>query len=418
MSHRTRRSVVSAPWLLGLIAVVGVGQPGAAQPTDDLIIRIGDVETLARSGSPRLRVAALEIDAVQAERRSALAWTNPALAFDHERVGSNREWQLTLQKRIDRPLARGALRAAWDGRVRAAELRASQATRDLLAELKTGYVRVRLIQAQLDGLERLADLVGIAADVAASRHAEGELSGLDSRLIRLAAYTLEAARNRSRSEHALALAAWRADMGLEASRRLILATPIAFRPVEPGLIGNGPGDPAAMPGVEAQVELARALGFQAEAARPGSIPGFEVFSGYKRSGPDLDGFVAGVAVDLPLFAAGRGEADRLQAERMAVENALTADRMRRQGQIAALAASLRAAQPLLAGFDAEFAQDPPADALLASYREGAITLDELLGAVQVEAAAIEAHHADLATYYENVFRLEALTGARLVDFAP
>jgi hypothetical protein len=53
-----------------------------------------------------------------------------------------------------------------------------------------------------------------------------------------------------------------------------------------------------------------------------------------------------------------------------------------------------------------------------SYREGAITLDELLGAIQIEAAAIEAHYADLATYYQNIFRLEALTGAKLVKFAP
>ena len=72
----------------------------------------------------------------------------------------------------------------------------------------------------------------------------------------------------------------------------------------------------------------------------------------------------------------------------------------------------------MAEFAADFDQSSLADALSISYREGAITLDELLGAIQIEAAAIEAHFADLATYYQNIFRLEALTGAKLVNFAP
>ena len=46
------------------------------------------------------------------------------------------------------------------------------------------------------------------------------------------------------------------------------------------------------------------------------------------------------------------------------------------------------------------------------------TLDELLGAIQIEAAAMDSHYADLTTYYANIFRLEALTGAKLVNFAP
>jgi hypothetical protein len=419
MLHRTRRSVVATLPLLCLSAVVGVGCPGAAaQGTDDLILGIEDVEAFARAGSPRLRVAAYEVDVVDAERKSALTWTNPALAYDHEEADAYREWQFTLNKRIDRPLTRGSLREAWDGRVRAAELRSLQATRDAVSDLKAGYVQVRLIAAHLDRLDRLAGLVDIAADVAGNRHVAGELSGLDRRLIQLAAYTIETAENRARSQHELMLAAWRADMGIPASRRLVLSTPIAFRPADLQAVGTGQDRLSTMPGDQAQVELARALEAQADAARPGLVPGLEVYGGYKRFEPDLDGFVAGVALDLPLFGPGRGEAERLRAERLIVASALTTDRARREGEIAALVRSLGESQSLLAGFAADFGQGSLADALSISYREGAITLDELLGAIQIEAAAIEAHHADLATYYQNIFRLEALTGARLVNFAP
>ena len=84
----------------------------------------------------------------------------------------------------------------------------------------------------------------------------------------------------------------------------------------------------------------------------------------------------------------------------------------------ALGVSLRETQPLLAGFADRIDQGALTDALLLSYREGAITLDELLGAIQIEATALEGHHGNLAAYYENIFRLEALTGVELVHFAP
>jgi hypothetical protein len=397
MSHRTRRSVVNTPPLLCLLAVIGVGYSGAAaQQTSDLSLGIEDVESFARSYSPHLRIAALEVDVVESERRSALTWSNPALAYDHEEADSFREWQFTLQKRVDRPFARGSLRNAWNGRVRAAELNSLQATGDLVAGLKAGYVRVQLIESHLGRLDRLAGLVDIAADVAGSRHAEGELSGLDRRLVQLAAYTIETAQNSARSQFEHLRASWRADMGIGAYRNHL----------------------PSMPGDQAQVELARALEAQADAARPGLIPGFGVYGGYKRFDSDFEGIVAGVAVDLPLFDLGRGEAERLQAERLVVENALIIDRTRREGEVAALVTSLRAAQPSLAKFAEDFDQNALADALLLSYREGAITLDELLGAIQIEAAALEAHSTELATYFLNIFRLEALTGVKLVNFTP
>jgi hypothetical protein len=419
MSHRTWRSTVKAPSLLCLLAVFGLGYSSAtAQETGDLILGIEDVESFALSHSPHLRIAALGVDAVESERQSALTWSNPALAYDHEEADSFREWQFTLQKRIERPFARNSLRSAWNGRVLAAELNSLQAAGDLVADLKAGYVRVRLIESHLSRLDRLAGLVDTAAEAAGSRHAEGDLSGLDRRLIRLAAYTIETAENRARSQHEQLRASWRADMGIDASRGLTLATPVVFRPVALADIGTYRSKLAAMPGDQAQVELAQALGAQADAARPGLVPGFGVYGGYRRFQPDLDGIVVGIAVDLPLFDAGGGEAGRLQAERLVVENVLTIDRTRREGEVAALASALRAAQPLLAEFVADFEQDSPADAVLLSYREGAITLDELLGAIQIEAAALEAHYTDLATYYQNIFRLEALTGVELVNFAP
>jgi hypothetical protein len=419
MSHRAFRSVVQVLSLLCLCVVVGVRDSSATAPEmGDLIIEIEDIESFAHASSPHLRVVTHEIEAVQAQRREALAWSNPALGYDHEQAGSAREWQLTLQKRFTRPLSQGRLHRAWDHRVQSVELRGMQARHDLIAELKTGYVQLRLIESQLARFDRLAGLVDRAAKVAVSRHDEGELSGLDRKLVRLAAYTIETAAQRARSEHWRQLAAWRADMGLPASPTLRLATPITFQPVDLDDAAIYQGRLASMPAEQAQTTLAQALEDQASAVRPGLVPGLSVYGGLKRFEPDLDGFVAGVAIDLPLFDRSTGEAERLRAERRIVENELGVERARREGEVAALVASLRDAQALLAEFAADLAQDSLAGALLLSYREGAITLDDLLGAIQIEIAALEAHHADLVAYYRDIFRLEALTGLRLVDFAP
>ncbi len=419
MLHRAFRSAVQALSLLCLCVGIGVRISSAAAPEmGDLSIEIEDIESFAHASSPHLRVVTHEIEAVQAEQREALAWSNPALAYDHEQTASAREWQITLQKRFTRPFSQGRLRRGWDHRVQSVELRGMQARHDLVAELKTGYVQLRLIESQLARFDRLAGLVDRADKVAVSRHAEGELSGLDRKLVRLAAYTVEAAAQRARSEHRRQLAAWRADMGIPASRTLELATPITFQPVDLDDAATYQDRLASMPAEQAQTTLAQALEDQAGATRPGLVPGLYVYGGLKRFEPDLDGFVAGVAIDLPLFDRSAGEAGRLQAERRIVENELSVESTRREGEVAALVASLREAQALLAEFAADLAQDSLAGALLLSYREGAITLDDLLGAIQIEIAALEAHHADLAAYYRDIFRLEALTGVRLVGFAP
>ena len=419
MLHRACRSAVKALSLMCLFVGIGVRVNGATAPEmGDLIIGFEHIESLAHSNSPHLRLLAHEIEVVQAERREALAWSNPALAYDHEQAASAREWQVTLQKHFTRPFSQGSLRRGWDRRVQSAELRGMQARHDLVAELKTGYVQLRLLESQLARFDRLADLVDLTAGVAGSRHAEGELSGLDRKLVRLAAYTIEAAAQRARSERRRLLAAWRADMGIPTIRTLKLATSIAFQPVDLDDVATYQGRLAVMPAEQAQVTLAQALEAQAGAVRSGLVPGLYVYGGLKRFEPDLDGFVAGVAVDLPLFDRGAGEADRLRAERRIVENELSFEKTRREGEVAALVASLRDAQALLAEFAADLAQDSLADALLLSYREGAITLDDLLGAIQIEVTSLEAYHADLAAHYRDIFRLEALTGVRLVGFAP
>jgi hypothetical protein len=419
MLHRALRAAVFAMSLPVLLAA-GIADPAnaATVETDDLMIGFEDIESHALAMSPRLKILTQELAAVSAGRREALKWSNPAVAYDHEGTGSFSEWQVSLQKNFSRPFSRGDLSDGWDSLIKAEELRGVQATRDHLAELKAGYLLLRLGEDHLGRLDRLSALVDLAAGVAGRRHAEGELSGLDRQLIQLTTYTLEAAEHQVRNALRSEFAAWRTEMGIPASRQVRLTTAVGIHLIDLESLNGFQDQLASTPGSQAQVALAQSLGKQANAARPGLLPGFDIYGGYKRFDPDLDGFVAGIAIELPIFNQSAEEAERLDAERQIVESELSADLAQRRGEVAALVVSLREAQPLLADFEDRLDQTSLTDILLLSYREGAITLDELLGAIQIEAAALDIHHGTLASYYQNIFRLEALTGAKLVQLAP
>ena len=129
--------------------------------------------------------------------------------------------------------------------------------------------------------------------------------------------------------------------------------------------------------------------------------------------------MAGVALDLPLFDGNAGASKRLQAERLIVENELAINLARTQAEIASLVTAISEAQPSLAEFAEHLDQGPPlADTLLFSYQEGSLTLDALLGAIQIESAAVRNYFTELAGYYLNIFRLEAITGATIARFEP
>lgn len=417
MSHLTKVFIVVA-WSLALLPGVSSGQMQGSAAADSLDLGLAEVEAWASRLSPRALALGHRLDSLEASRREDLTWSNPAIAYDHEESDSAREWQFTLHKRFTRPFARGVSRLAWDDRIEAEELKNTHELGLLAADLKAGYVRLRLMDDQSDRLRDLADLVDLAAETARLRRAEGELSGLEEQLIRLAAASLQAGELRIRSEQRRLRADWQVDMGIPPATTVRLTTPVDFRAVDPGSIAalQAAGETSA--GNLSALAMASALDRQAEAVRPGLIPGFDLYGGYKSFAGDGSGIVAGLALDLPLFDRGTGAADRLQAERRLVDSDRQAGLARRRAETGALAASVMEAQPLLDEFREAVVGVSLTGALLLSYREGAITLDELLGAIQIESSALSDYFEGLADYYRDIFRLEALTGAEIVHFAP
>jgi hypothetical protein len=421
MLHRIHRSVVLVLCVLGLVTAGSVWPDGvsATKASDPAVctIRFDEIKALARTESPRARILGQQLAAAKAERDNALQWSNPSLAYDLEDVESSREWQITMHKRLVMPFSQTSRREGWAAHVRSAEHRNDQEAENLLAELKAGYVRLRLLDDYAVRLARLAELVGLASAAAESRHAEGEISGAERQLIQLSALGIDADHRRVEHERREFAAVWTADMGIPPTVKVDVSTPVTYEAV----VLEEASEYVALlddrPGFEAQTALVRALTKRADAARPSLIPGIGIYGGYKRIEPEFGGFVAGIALDLPVFDRKAGAARLYEARRRIVEDELAIFMARTTKEVESLVYLIEDAQQSLAAFAEHLDRDPPlTDTLLFSYEEGALTLDAFLNAIQIESAALESFYDELTTYYRNVFRLEAITGVSIVQF--
>jgi len=418
MLHRANRPAVLVRFTL-VFLVTGITWVGFAAPAwpDDLSIRFDELDAYAQNGSPRARILQQELVKVEADRDDALQWSNPALAYEHEELEPFREIQFTVSKSFVLPFAHSKSRAGWEQRVHAAELRLDQDVTDLLADLKMGYVYLSLLDAYLARLEQLGEIVAKASSVAEARHDEGELSGVEKRLIQLTVLSVDAGRRNALQERREFAARWHAEMGVPRGELAVLVTPTPYTPVDL----ESPEEYVAMlerrPGVQFRETLQQALGKQAEAAQPSFVPGFDLYVGYKHIEPVLDGWVAGAAVSLPLFDRKAGASRRLEAEQRIAESQLELYRARTAEEIAALVHLIKDAGQVLSSVASLDDDTPVISSLLYSYQEGRYSLEAFLNAVQIEVTGSRSYYDQLYTYYENIFRLEAFTGAGIVSFA-
>jgi len=384
----------------------------------DLSIRFDQLEAYASSESPRARILDQELVKVQAARDDALQWSNPEITYDHEELEPFRELQLTLHKSFEKPFAFSKGRDGWAGRVHAAELRLDQDVSDLLSDFKTGYVLLQLLDVYLEQITQLNEIVTRASEAAEAQHGEGQLSGVDRHLIQLTVLTLDASRRNALKERKEIAAQWQAEIGIPRGTTVILATPIAFKPVNL----DSPEDYVTLfesrPGVQSRTVLHQALGKQAEAAKPSFVPGFDLYVGYKHIEPVLDGWVAGAALTLPLFDRKAGAARQLEADQRIAENQLALYRNRSAEEIAALVHLIEDARQALSAI-AFRPEDNRAviNSLFYSYQEGRYTLETFLNAIQIEVTGSRDFYDQLYKYYQNIFQLEAITGAEIVSFA-
>ncbi|MCB2211804.1 TolC family protein [bacterium] len=398
---------------LVLFALFVLGTAAGAQERT-LRISFDDLDSLVAGNSPLAQTRSLELDRVHASREADLRWSNPELEYEHERVDAEREQVVALGKSFELPWKTSRRRAEWKYRIEAADWRREQTHRQQLAEIRGGYVALSLYQRQLAILDQLDTTLDDVARIAAVRHEEGRISGIESRQIQLAAISVTGTRLELLAEYRQRRADWLTALGMNPADSLSLATAVTFAPRQlPGrdeLVAAA----ASTPGLRVLEAEQLALAAHVDVQRSWLLPEVALSGGYKTVDPDLGGFVAGISLQLPLFSQNQASIRGAEIERSLVATEAERERSRMSARIDALLTSIQETQRMLEEFTSISGANPDAlEDLLVAYADGWLSLPDLLNAVQLEAGSLAGHTTLVLTWYESLFALEALTGIDL-----
>lgn len=358
---------------------------GGAQ--DTVTITLDEAVARALVVSPRVAAARGWISAPRGERAEEILpfASNPVVEFGAARrrtVGAtttDREFRVSQELEI---AGQNFVRASAAGkRVRAAERGVEDAERLTALEARLAYVELAVAERRAALLDSAAAFGERLAEIARRQMAAGDVA-----LLEFNAALLEAARQRSAAERALA------DLGAaSAELARVLDLPPDSVPRTAGvpelLRLELPGDSALLaratgerPDLEAARLQLRGAEGDVTAARLGLVPNLELsgFTGEEEGDDDLLGFSVGLRV--PLFRRQQSSTGLAKAERAAANAELEATRRRVRSEVLAAAALYRRALGAEGRFQEDVLRAAGQNASLAerAFVEGKVGLAEVV----------------------------------------
>lgn len=311
----------------------------ASAPTLTLSVAI----ERALSAHPRLRAAAFEVEAADGAVQQAALPPNPSLGVEQE---DTRRETRTVTVLLSQPLEIGGQRAARTALARRGR-DISQAELDALrsevrADVVQAFFAALVAQERVVAAEESLRIAGGGADATARRVAAGKLSPIDE--------------TRARVAEATARIDWRQAQADRLAARHALAAAVG---IDEAVIGAVDGDPASLPALPAEVEVARRLADapalrrarleveRAQAAyeleRTRRMPDVTVTLGAKRAQEiGRSQAVIGVSMPLPLFDRNQGAQREALKRRQAAEQLAEAESLRLRAEVLSAADELRA----------------------------------------------------------------------------
>lgn len=255
-----------------------------------------------------------EVEVSAGDALRARMWPNPVASYTREQTwgGSNRssEDYALLTQSFEISGRRGLRGEAADSRVRAATARGASSRLVLEAEVRTRFHDLLALEARTAAVREALRRTEKLAAAIALRERAGDVSGYDRRRLEREHASLAArlAVEQARAERA------RARLGGLLGEKTPVRVVGALLPQEelasPEALADRVGT---RPDLLALADEARAGRLEQQAAGRWWIPELALTGGYKGIGLDgqrLDGFVAGIAIPLPVFDRSQDEAMR------------------------------------------------------------------------------------------------------------
>ncbi|MCL2831215.1 MAG: TolC family protein [Betaproteobacteria bacterium] len=395
------------------LALLSSSLPVPAQ-TPPASVDLSTVLTLAREASPKVALERQDIAIAHAERRTAGAWPNPTLSYNHSRqpgeltnFGSTRAQEVSIELPLLIAGQRGARMEAADRGIEAAQARFAASGNDLAADAGAAFIALLLAQETLAARTAGVDELSRLRDIVAGRQAAGMASQYE--LLRV---DVEQASWRTQTAEAeVAVAEVQAQ----------LAILLGFPGWQPHGVGElhplevAPGVPEASenPAFVAALREEEAAQAGIEVARRERFPEVSLNAGrFWTSSPFGATNTLGLSVEIPIFDTRGGALDKARAEalsanlrRRLLEAKVQADVYRYGVQVARRTA-------VLERFRAQMMPNLPALKQMAgdSYRLGKSSITELLDATRARYEARINQLNLVASLMEAQLRLEAARG--------
>ncbi len=408
-----------------LLSFLAVAAPRERATAQEPPITLAIARARAQQTSAEVIAAREAVSAARGLERQAGAFANPLISYGREQTGdgsqSTAQDVIAVDQQIEWPGARSARRDAARARRTAAEARLSYVESQVALEVTRAFVLALAAERRARLADTVATAFAAAATISERRLREGDISGFAARRIRLEAARYSALRADALLQQRMARIALAAVLGdsVGGSRSIPLAdAPAAF--VLPtssdSLVTLALSTRGDLGATAFEVDAARAEARRTSRER---IPSITLTAGTKREelpgGASLSGFVAGIAVPLPLWDRRAGAVSAADAEMRRRAADLAATRRRITREVLEATEALLAAQEQLRTIGPSVQADAAAALRSAqtAYTEGEITLLEWLDTVrayQETEATIAYLRADLVI---RAAALERAVGAPL-----
>ena len=330
MKHSFPRSAVIRRHLLAPVVARGAVRiatclvillpaiPASAQETAPAARGITATKFLERvsANHPRLAISEADVDAAAALVSAAGRWQNPTIAYDREEVFEAGQGLAENLIRIELPIQlsgrRSLLVDSAEKGVSAARADAKVKRLALLAGAMHAYLQAAALREQVSILKQSRDALVKLRDSVRSRAMAGDASGYDLTRIEVDFFSLDALitdaeRELTKSQLALGMLAGSPGTRLDATDDLSIRSLTAISPAQT--------DTQHAVAIEAARARVSQHSLALDAAGRAWVPSLTLTGGAKTapsSGDTVWGYVAGVALTLPIFDF--GQADKQMSE--------------------------------------------------------------------------------------------------------
>lgn len=384
-----------------------------------VLVHFDDLPRLLEESSPQQSIIKEQRLAMETKRNAALQWSNPEINYGREQVESSgsteTEELIYVSKTFSLPWNYLQERRVWKDELSAAGAHYSQESHQLLASVRTEYVRLSLLNELTDKQSKLSAILDDLTRTVEARREEGALSQIEAALLSMSMFGLESEMIQTQQAYRHSGNTMKQLLGIDPLSQVRLSTSIIFKPI-PIQAAQNTDFAKNHPGLNALRMRLSAMNRRVTLERSKILPSLSLQGGYKKINPGWEGYTLGLSIPLP-FLNWNGPQIQEQKIKQRIQTAETIlYQQRLQSLTDNLVKTIQSGMVVLQKYRPEQNDIKIAEDLLATYREGAMTLSEFLNAIQIYREGSRQYTEQLIAYYEAAFELETLIGQQLVKF--